>query len=79
MNQKARSREAYKPTQVEHILNVITHGVWIVPSIFAVYELWARSQNNAQLLSTVVYGAALISIFLVSTTFHCVFYCNSHG
>lgn len=79
MNHRARSHEAYRPTPIEHILNVITHGIWIVPSAFATYELWSRSYNNAQLLSAIIYGAALISLFLISTTFHCVFYCYSHG
>ncbi|KAK4874623.1 hypothetical protein RN001_013983 [Aquatica leii] len=79
MNQRATSKEAYRPTEAEHIANVITHGVWIVPSVLATLELLARSHNGAQFLSALVYGATLIFLFSVSTGFHCVFYRNKHG
>lgn len=43
MNRRATAREAYNPTQIEHIANVITHGIWVVPSVLAVGELLNRS------------------------------------
>lgn len=76
MNKKALPKEAYCPTPVEHIANILTHGVWIFPSILATIELFQRSNTSAQLLSALVYGATLIFLFCVSTSFHCVFYCN---
>lgn len=78
MNRRATAREAYNPTQIEHIANVITHGIWVVPSVLAVGELLNRSVNVAQYVSALVYGATLILIFTISTTFHSVFYCNHH-
>lgn len=78
MNHRAKPTEAYKPTQIEHIANVLTHGIWVVPSIMATVELVKRSYTTEQMISAVVYGATLILIFTVSTTFHCVFYCNEH-
>ncbi|XP_031353187.1 monocyte to macrophage differentiation factor 2 isoform X3 [Photinus pyralis] len=79
MNQRASPKEAYRPTEVEHIANVITHGIWIAPSIWATLELLYRSHNGAQFFSGLVYGAALIFLFCVSTCFHCVFYRHKHG
>ncbi|CAH1188370.1 unnamed protein product [Phyllotreta striolata] len=76
MNQPARPQEAYCPTPIEHVANILTHGIWIIPSITATIELIKRSKDNDQMLSALVYGATLIFLFTVSTLFHCVFYCN---
>ncbi|GLH06564.1 hypothetical protein R5R35_002798 [Gryllus longicercus] len=80
MNERASPNCAYVPTSIEHIANVITHGVWVVPSILACLMLIQRAQSWPQYWSAVVYGAALILLFTVSTFFHSVFYCsrNSH-
>ncbi|XP_026473106.1 monocyte to macrophage differentiation factor-like isoform X2 [Ctenocephalides felis] len=78
MNKKACANQAYIPTQVEHIANVITHGVWVVPSILAGLELLRRSTNTTQYLSAIIYGAALTMLLTVSTFFHSVFYCNKN-
>lgn len=75
-NRRASAREAYNPTTIEHVANMITHGIWVVPSAIGVLELLNRSTTKAQLFCALVYGATLIMIFGVSTTFHCVFYCN---
>ncbi|KAJ8931669.1 hypothetical protein NQ314_015385, partial [Rhamnusium bicolor] len=75
---KASPKEAYCPTGIEHVANIITHGIWIIPSVLGTLELVNRSKDGDHLLSALVYGATLIFLFCVSTTFHCVFYCNSH-
>lgn len=77
-NERAKGGEAYKPTQIEHIANIITHGIWVVPSIIFTLELMRRSATNDQFISAAVYGATLIFLFTVSTTFHFVFYCHGH-
>lgn len=77
-NDRAKPTEAYRPTQIEHIANVFTHGIWVVPSVLATLELLRRSVTTEQIISAIVYGATLILIFTVSTTFHSVFYCNKH-
>lgn len=64
--------------QIEHIANVITHGLWIVPAIFAGMQLMWRSDNNTQKWVAIVYGSALTLLFAVSTTFHCVHYCHKN-
>lgn len=79
MNKKALPQEAYNPTPIEHFANVVTHGVWVVPSIWATLDLLDRSRNGAQTLSALVYGATLIFLFCISTSFHCSSYCIRRG
>lgn len=75
-NKRACGKEAYCPTKVEHIANVITHGVWVIPSIFGWKLLLQRAKTSSQVLAALVYGASLVALFSVSTCFHSVFYCN---
>jgi len=76
MNEKASHGKAYDPTAVEHIANVITHGVWILPSTYGTWVLVQRSQTWPQLGAALIYGLSLILIFTMSTVFHSVFYCG---
>ncbi|XP_058053273.1 monocyte to macrophage differentiation factor [Anopheles bellator] len=75
-NPRAAPGCAYIPTKVEHIANVLTHGLWVLPSIYAGFHLYFRSYSAAQTLAAVIYGFALSMLFLVSTCFHCVCYCH---
>ncbi|KAL1497867.1 hypothetical protein ABEB36_008754 [Hypothenemus hampei] len=77
MNNRALPKEQYQPAYIEHIANIITHAIWIFPSILATIELYTRSENDAQILSALVYGLTLISLFSISTLFHCCFYCKN--
>ncbi|XP_018350670.1 PREDICTED: monocyte to macrophage differentiation factor 2 isoform X2 [Trachymyrmex septentrionalis] len=76
MNPRACINEAYTPTSIEHMANVATHGIWVVPSVIGGIELIRRSSTWAQFVSACVYGTSLILIFAVSTFFHSVHYCN---
>lgn len=76
MNPRACTNEAYIPTPIEHVANVATHGIWVVPSVIGGIELIRRSTTWAQLVSACVYGTSLILVFVVSTFFHSVHYCN---
>lgn len=76
MNPRAKQNEAYVPTYIEHIANIITHGIWIVPASFGSIELLERSQTWSQEISAWVYGTCLILVFAVSTIFHCFHCCN---
>lgn len=62
--------------QYEHLANVTTHGLWVLPAICAALQLLWRSQSGTQFLVGLVYGVSLALLFIVSTVFHCVFYCN---
>ncbi|XP_037913994.1 monocyte to macrophage differentiation factor 2 isoform X1 [Hermetia illucens] len=77
-NKRATPGTAYIPTEVEHIANVATHGIWIIPAIFAGIHLISRAKTSTQILVAWVYGVALIFLFLISTIFHGVFYWKGH-
>ncbi|XP_076243407.1 monocyte to macrophage differentiation factor 2 [Calliopsis andreniformis] len=72
MNPRACTNEAYVPTSIEHVANVATHGIWVLPSIIGSLELIRRSTTWTQLVSAYVYGTSLILVFAVSTFFHSV-------
>ncbi|XP_015112663.1 monocyte to macrophage differentiation factor [Diachasma alloeum] len=76
MNSRATTNKAYTPTCIEHCANIMTHGIWIVPALFASIELLRRSMTSTQLISALVYGIALLLLFLVSTSFHTMHYCD---
>lgn len=76
-NPKALPNEAYNPTDVEQLANVITHAIWILPSLFAAKTLFQRSSNDAQKLSALIYGGTLVFLFIVSTSFHSVCFCKN--
>ncbi|XP_059620251.1 monocyte to macrophage differentiation factor [Phlebotomus argentipes] len=76
MNKRAPPGTAYTPTEVEHIANVITHGIWVGPAVYAGLQLIWRSGSDAQKVAGFIYGTALFLLFAISTFFHTVFYCN---
>ncbi|KRT80747.1 hypothetical protein AMK59_5789, partial [Oryctes borbonicus] len=78
-NKKPKPKEAYIPTKIEHVANVVTHAIGVIPSLLATHELWSRSYNGAQFISTIIYGATLVFLFSISTSFHCVFYSSKNG
>jgi monocyte-to-macrophage differentiation protein len=79
MNQQACVNEAYVPTLVEHIANVFTHGIWIVPALLGALELIERASTWPKLLSALIYGSSLLLLFTVSTAFHSIHYCYHKG
>ncbi|XP_014220719.1 monocyte to macrophage differentiation factor 2 isoform X1 [Trichogramma pretiosum] len=79
MNEQACTNEAYVPTFVEHVANVITHGVWIVPALLGALELIERASSWPKLVSAIVYGTSLLLLFTVSTVFHSIHYCFHKG
>lgn len=76
MNARAYTNQAYNPTSIEHVANMATHGIWIIPSIIAGLELLRRSVTWTQFVSACIYGTSLTLVFVISTFFHSVHYCN---
>jgi len=66
--------EAYRPADVEHVANVLTHMVSIIPACYAMSLMLVESTSSSHQLCGVVYGLALIMLFTVSTIFHIISY-----
>ncbi|KAI8795043.1 monocyte to macrophage differentiation factor 2-like isoform X1 [Biomphalaria glabrata] len=73
-NRPAEPGQQYQPTDVEHLANVISHGVWILPSVLALIFMVCVSVNGLQVTTTLVYGSALVLLFSTSTIFHILSY-----
>lgn len=74
MNHRAPKGQAYIPTDIEHIANVVTHGMWILPSMLGMVWMLSLATTSLQYKTSLVYGFALLALFTVSTTFHTVSY-----
>ena len=60
----------YIPTLVEHYANICTHGIAILPSIYAAFSLVKYAKTHEQHRSVLIYGFSLFALFTVSTLFH---------
>lgn len=74
MNAPPHLNEPYIPTEVEHVANVLTHLLGVFPSYCGLRFLLSNSETIWQQVCAVVYGISLISLFLVSTVFHSIFF-----
>ncbi|KAL5018780.1 hypothetical protein ScPMuIL_004502 [Solemya velum] len=74
MNSRAKPGQAYKPTDVEHIANMITHGTWVIPSVGAMFWMVYLATGPVQCLNAILYGIALFLLFSVSTIYHTISY-----
>ena len=52
--------------------HLLSFQVWIVPSTFAAHKMYQNSISVLYEVVALVYGAALFSLFTVSTAFHLV-------
>ncbi|XP_071504870.1 monocyte to macrophage differentiation factor-like [Diadema antillarum] len=71
-NNPAKPNEAYVPTNIEHMANCLTHGICIVPCVYATRDLVQEAINMPQEISAKTFGLALFLLFSVSTVFHLV-------
>nr|CAH0111468.1 unnamed protein product [Daphnia galeata] len=69
-NPPAKPGEAYQPSLIEQIANVFTHGVCILPAVYATWLLMQRASTPTQFWAGLIYGIALVLLFTVSTAFH---------
>lgn len=58
----------------EERLNVTSHALGFLLSIFGFYLLWVKNSNKTEfsVLSIVVYGGSLISMFAISMCYHAI-------
>ncbi|XP_071965759.1 monocyte to macrophage differentiation factor 2-like [Antedon mediterranea] len=79
MNRPAEHGRMYEPTNIENIFNIITHGLWILPSCLGCVYMLHQSTSVQHQISAVIYGLALICLFSVSTLFHLVAWSGKKG
>lgn len=76
MNSRPKPGHAYVPTEGEHLANMVTHGMWVLPSIAAIVWMLHLSTGHLQHLIAFLYGLAMFLLFAVSTAFHVLAYCG---
>jgi len=69
-NERPPAHLPYDPAPIEHLANIITHGVLVVPSFWLSRNLVSAAESPRQFWSAVVYGLVLTGLFTVSTVFH---------
>ncbi|XP_001603607.2 monocyte to macrophage differentiation factor isoform X1 [Nasonia vitripennis] len=78
-NEKPHKNAGYVPTLLEHIANIGTHGIFIIPAINCLRELIKRSSNEQKFIAAIVYGGSLFLVVTVSTLFHCAHFWFCQG
>ncbi|XP_055334410.1 monocyte to macrophage differentiation factor-like [Paramacrobiotus metropolitanus] len=73
-NRRACPGEAYEPTDIEHVANICTHAISIIPAMCAMGYLLLSAPTYLHAITAVIYGCSLIALFGVSTAFHSACY-----
>ena len=71
-NDPPPKNQPYRPTYIEHIANVLTHGLWVIPIMWYSYCLIMSAETPKQYWAAWIYGCVLIGLFSVSTIFHVI-------
>lgn len=54
----------------EERLNVLTHGFGVIASIVCLLAMLFKSSSNIQIMSSLIFGASLLLLYLASTFYH---------
>ncbi|WAQ96814.1 PAQRB-like protein [Mya arenaria] len=69
-NERASHGEHYKPTDLEHLANMFTHGICIFPSLYGLKIMQERASSPTEVAALLIYGMALFFLFTTSTMYH---------
>lgn len=78
-NERAKAGKHYQPTDPEHIANMITHGIWIVPSFYGFKSMQDNAASKKEVVTLFVYGLALFCLFTMSTLYHLLSFAGAKG
>jgi len=76
MNIRPKDGKNYRPTRIEDVANVLTHGIFILPCVWMGCLLYSLSSSQGQFLSAVLYGGALVQLLTCSTLHHLMSLCG---
>ncbi|XP_075262808.1 monocyte to macrophage differentiation factor-like [Convolutriloba macropyga] len=76
MNQRPKDGRNYRPTIIEDVANVLTHGIFILPCIWMGCMLYSLSNSQSQSFTAVLYGGALVQLLTCSTVHHLMSLCG---
>eukprot|EP00088_Acartia_fossae_P012023 TRINITY_DN1614_c0_g1_i1.p1 TRINITY_DN1614_c0_g1~~TRINITY_DN1614_c0_g1_i1.p1 ORF type:complete len:288 (+),score=8.95 TRINITY_DN1614_c0_g1_i1:92-955(+) len=71
-NERAPRNQPYNPAPIEHLANILTHGILVIPTFWLSKNLLDSADSPQQYFSALVYGLVLTGLFTVSTVFHTV-------
>jgi len=77
-NSRAKPNEMYRPTQVEHLANIFTHGLFILPMAMYSVHLSLTAKTEEQAWVAKINGICHTMLFLVSTVFHAYSFMGSN-
>ncbi|KAH3864089.1 monocyte to macrophage differentiation factor-like [Dreissena polymorpha] len=78
-NRRARHDEHYQPTDMEHIANMLTHGICIIPSLYGLKTMHERASSPTEVIALLIYGMALFFLFTTSTLYHSLSFAGAKG
>nr|CAH8859855.1 unnamed protein product [Trichobilharzia regenti] len=75
-NEPALPGKAYCPTTIEQLANCISHLPCIPFGVIGMLRLYSKADTYSESIAAIVYGFAIISLFLASSVFHvfCLFH-----
>ena len=59
-NERAKNNNAYVPTMKEHIANILTHGVIVIPTIYLSYLMISSATGNTSSSLPVISSLCII-------------------
>ncbi|CAH8578530.1 unnamed protein product [Heterobilharzia americana] len=79
-NAPAPPGKAYCPTTVEQWANCLSHLPCVPLGIAGMVRLYSKADTYSESIAAIVYGLAIVSLFLASSVFHMfsLFCCNRH-
>ncbi|CAL8108622.1 unnamed protein product [Calicophoron daubneyi] len=69
-NAPALPGSSYLPTTLEQVANCATHIPWVPVSVFGLVRLYSKADNRIEIFLAIIYGAAIVFLFLTSSAFH---------
>ncbi|CAH8530477.1 unnamed protein product [Schistosoma turkestanicum] len=71
-NSPAQPGKPYRPTTVEQLANCISHVPCVPLGVVGMIRLCSKADTYSKSVAAIVYGLAIISLFVASSVFHLI-------